>query len=46
MSKSGSLCSLVSCAAPSCAYDFNPTRLNCGNIHDSPRSPAVGEIDS
>ncbi|KRY07794.1 hypothetical protein T12_7735 [Trichinella patagoniensis] len=39
-------CSLVSCTAPSYAYDCNITRLNRGNIHDSPRRPAGGEIDS
>ncbi|KRX34035.1 hypothetical protein T05_12034 [Trichinella murrelli] len=41
-----SSCSLVSCAVSSCAYDFNPTKYNRGNIHDSPRRPPVGEIDS
>ncbi|KRX61062.1 hypothetical protein T09_13858 [Trichinella sp. T9] len=46
MSKSSSSCSLVSCAVSSCAYDFNPTKCNRGNIHDSPRRPPVGEIDS
>ncbi|KRZ47923.1 hypothetical protein T02_1534 [Trichinella nativa] len=43
---SNSSCILVSCAAPSYAYDCNITRLNRGNIHDSPRRPAGNEIDS